>query len=60
MIFELTPPLPPFNPTYILVCACALCNAAIQKRSAKGSHFKEDDRGFAPLEVIILYGTVAV
>ena len=31
-----------------------MCNAENQKRSAKGSNFKEDGKGFAPLEVITL------
>ena len=32
-------------PTYhpVISCTCALRNAAIQKRSTKGSQFREDD-----------------
>ena len=35
---------------------CALCNAESQKRSAKGSYFKEDDRAL-PLYKLLLSNT---
>ena len=46
------PPLHLLNPTY--VCAVRTCNAKDQKRSAKGSNLKEDDRAL-PLTEVLLY-----
>ena len=46
---EIFPPLL-LKPT---VCALRMCNVKGQKRSAKGSNFKEDDRDLPLLELLL-------